>query len=211
MTWDGPFNGQPLRRELFMALLDRVAPDAIVETGTYLGTTTEFMADTGLPIFTIEAHPRYYGFARARLWRRRNIRLLHGDSRAVLCELFEKSQSGLSGRTVLCYLDAHWNDDLPLAEELDIIFARCPAAIVMVDDFEVPFDSGYGYDDYGTGKALNFAYIASTVSTHRLQAFYPSIPSIYEGGMCRGCVVLAKREAHGQTLGTISLLCPNKS
>src|SRR5216683_8159337 len=34
--------------------------------------------------------------------------------------------------------------DLPLAEEIDIVFSRCPLAVVMVDDFQVPSDAGYG-------------------------------------------------------------------
>jgi hypothetical protein len=29
------------------------------------------------------------------------------------------------------------------------VFDACPNAIVMVDDFQVLFDAGYGYDDYG--------------------------------------------------------------
>jgi hypothetical protein len=41
------------------------------------------------------------------------------------------------------YLDAHWNEDLPLAEEIDLIFSRSPCAVVMIDDFEVPGDPGF--------------------------------------------------------------------
>ena len=205
-AWGGAFNGQPMRCRLFAELIERAAPSAIVETGTYLGTTTEFMADTGLPIFTIEGDPQNYGYARARLWHRKNVRIFRGDSRAVLGTLFDARLRPLADRTLFFYLDAHWNDDLPLAEELEIIFSRCPAAVVMIDDFQVPLDSGYAYDDYGAGKALCPAYIAPIVSAHRLRVFYPSTPSLAEGGRRRGCVVLAKQQSHGDILSSISLL-----
>jgi hypothetical protein len=205
-AWGGPFNGQLSRHDLFVALIERIGPTAIVETGTYLGTTTEVMADTGLPTFSIEANRRFYGFARARLWRRKNVRLFQGDSRAVLRKLFANPKLRLSDRVLFFYLDAHWNDDLPLLQELNIIFARCSAAIVMVDDFKVPFDAGYGYDNYGPEEVLCLDYIAPIISRHGLRAFYPSTPSVCEKGMRRGCVVLAKRDTYGQTLSSFPLL-----
>lgn len=206
IAWGGAFNGQPMRCKLFADLIERTAPSAIVETGTYLGTTTEFMAETGLPVFTIEGDSRNYGYARARLWRRRNVKVFHGDSRAVLGKLFDKQRGQVANSPWFFYLDAHWNEDLPLAEELEIIFTRCPAAVVMIDDFQVPFDSGYVYDDYGAGKALCSAYIAPIVSAHRLRVFYPSTTSLEEGGQRRGCVVLTKQHAHAEVLSSISLL-----
>jgi hypothetical protein len=181
-------------------------PLAIVETGTHLGTTTEFIAQTGLPVFTTELDARRCGYARARLLRRRNVTVLHGDSRASLRELFTGPLRGRTGSTLLFYLDAHWNENLPLAEEIDIIFGRCQSAVVMVDDFQVPGDAGYGYDDYGVGKSLVFAYIAPGVTVHRLEAFYPSTPSTEEGGWRRGCIVLARQASHVQMLASLPLL-----
>jgi hypothetical protein len=122
-----------------------------------------------------------------------------------LYQLFDGPLQGFAGSTLFFYLDAHWNPDLPLAEEIDIIFDRCPLAVVMIDDFQIPSDTGYGYDDYGPGKALTAAYIAPAVSAHRLQAFYPSTPSVEEGGWCRGCIVLAKSTAHAEVLGSMPL------
>jgi predicted O-methyltransferase YrrM len=205
-AWGGAFNGQPFRQALFWALIRRIDPAAIVETGTYLGTTTEFMAETGLPIFTIEAHPRSYGFARARLWRRRNITILQDDSRAALHTLFDGPLRGFANRTLFFYLDAHWNDDMPLAEELDIVFTRCPAAVVMVDDFRVPGDADYGYDDYGPEKALTDTYISTVVAKMGLSVHYPSTPARAESGKRRGCVVLSNATAHGFELSSIPLL-----
>jgi hypothetical protein len=220
-SW-GPFNGQTARQALFVDIIAKTQPHAIVETGTFLGVTTELMSQTALPVFTIELHRRNYGFARARFWRKRNVRLLHGDSRTALRRLFDGALHPLSGLTVFFYLDAHWNDDLPLAEEINIVFSRCPLAVVMIDDFEVPSDAGYGYDDYGPGKALVSGYIRPAISAHQLRAYYPSTPSAADypstpmaaeglaaaGRLRRGCVVLAKEACHGPVLASMSLLRP---
>ena len=39
IAWGGAFNGQRSRKELFHSLIEKFAPVAIVETGTYLGTS----------------------------------------------------------------------------------------------------------------------------------------------------------------------------
>ena len=44
--------------------------------------------------------------------------------------------------------------------------------------FRVPDDDGYGYDDYGVGKALTREYIASQVGQFQLAEFYPRTPSV---------------------------------
>jgi hypothetical protein len=221
----GPFNGQTARQALFVEIVTKTRPHALVETGTSLGATTELMSQTGLPVFTIELYPRHYGFARARFWRKRNIKLLHNDSRTGLRRLFDGPLQALAGHTLFFYLDAHghvFGDDLPLAEELDIVFRRCPSAVVMIDDFEVPSDAGYGYDDYGRGKALVSGYIRPAISAHQLRACYPSTPSFADypstpmaaeglaasGRLRRGCVVLAKEACHGPVLASIPLLRP---
>jgi hypothetical protein len=98
------------------------------------------------------------------------------------------------------YLDAHWNADLPLADELDVVFNYWPAAVIMIDDFQVPDDVGYSYDDYGQGKALTAAYIAPAVTNHFLQTLYPAAGSTEESGARRGSVVPAKADIHGAAL-----------
>ena len=205
-AWGGPFNGQSNRLQIFKAIIASIQPKAIIETGTHLGTTTETMAETGLPVYTVEVHPRYYGFARARLWRKPNVKLRQGDSRAELKKLFEGPLRRRGDASLFFYLDAHWNADLPLAEEIDIIFNRLHNAVVMIDDFQVPHDRGFGYDDYGPGKVLNAEYIGPIAEAHGLTIFYPSAPSQHETGFRRGCAVLCKSADIVGKLEEISLL-----
>jgi hypothetical protein len=73
--------------------------------------------------------------------------------------------------------------------------------VVVIDDFEVPGDPGYAFDDYGAGKALTSEYISGMIERFKLRAYYPTKPSTCETGAKRGCVVLAHR-----TLSDVSLL-----
>jgi len=204
--WGGPFNGQANRVRIFRAIIEAISPAAIIETGTYLGTTTEFMAGFGTRLYSIEGTPRNYGFALARLWRKPNVKLSEGDSRAELTRLFAGPLQKLSGESLFVYLDAHWNEDLPLAAEIEIIFSNSSHAVVMIDDFEVPDDPGYGFDDYGPGKALNADYIARLSELYQLAIFYPSTSSKDETGSRRGCVILCKAGVFGSRLEDIPLL-----
>lgn len=58
----------------------------------------------------------------------------------------------------------------------------------MIDDFQVPGDKDYGFDDYGKGKALCLEYL----NQPELAAFFPSKKGELETGEKRGCVVFAK-------------------
>ena len=179
---DKPFNGQPVRQMLVQDLITTFRPLAIIETGTFRGATTEYLAKTGLPVFTFEFNHRNFGFARHRLLWRRNVRMRLCDSRAGLRLLLDGRLRGWREERLLFYLDAHWNEDLPLGGEVEIIFGRCRSAIVMIDDFEVPGDPGYVFDDYGRGNTLNTAYIAPCIRAYGLSVFYPSTRSSDEGG-----------------------------
>ena len=51
------FNGQVKRREIFMEIVNSVLPDCIIETGTWTGETTAFMADvSGKPVLSCETN-----------------------------------------------------------------------------------------------------------------------------------------------------------
>jgi hypothetical protein len=191
-TFGGPLNGSAVRRDAINALHEANAFRAVVETGTFRGDTCEFFADTGLPVYSVEAIPRLYGFARARLRGRLNVRLHRGDSRDFLRRLAVDPSVPKDG--VLFYLDAHWSEDLPLREEIELIATHWQNAIIIIDDFQVPGDLGYEFDDYGSGKVLKLAYL-DPLRHLTLHAFFPRIPSSGETGLKRGWVALAKGDS----------------
>lgn len=189
--WGGPFNGQQFRQRIFQDLIATFEFDAIVETGTYRGVTTKYFSNTGLPVHTVEASARYLAYARMNIRKcDAKVTTYHSDSRSFLQELGTSNK--ISGQQPFIYLDAHWYDDLPLREELEIVQQFWPKAVVMVDDFAVP-ESTYGYDDYGDGKALTLDYLAPLAPTN-LEAFFPSAPAAEETGCRRGSVILASGE-----------------
>lgn len=184
----GPMNGQVVRRHIVGELARRVAPSAVVETGTYRGETTAFLADvTGAQTFTCEVLPRYHEYVLRRFRRRADITVERADSRTFLRHLAERDDMPADG--VLFYLDAHWYEDLPLPEELELIAGHWTRSTIVVDDFQVPGDDGYGYDDYGPGGRLTSAILPSEVMAGRV-ALYPTVPSADETGARRGCVVI---------------------
>jgi len=187
-VWGGALNGQQRRRELVAQIAASGRFDRVIETGTFRGASTEYLADAfAVPVETVENDRRLYAYSERRLRAAHRISVRFGDSRAFLRQLAE---SASPSETVFFYLDAHWNDDLPLAEELEIIGSGWARCVVMIDDFEVPGDAGYSFDDYGEGKALTAEYLpAVTLAGWSLS--YPSAPAVSETGSRRGCCVLA--------------------
>ncbi|MDC0947874.1 hypothetical protein OAS86_00805 [Gammaproteobacteria bacterium] len=170
--WGGSFNGQRFRRKLFFDLLYHYRADVIVETGTYLGATTELFAASGVPVHSVEFQAYNHAFSRARFFFNDRVTLYRDDSRSFLRTLAAGDRLG--DARPLFYLDAHWRDDLPLRDELDIVFTRWPDAIVMVDDFCVP-GSDYGFDAYSPERTLDLDHIKPQIEQFDLVPMFPAI------------------------------------
>jgi hypothetical protein len=199
----GAFNGQRARQAAFLEVIQLLQVNAIIETGTFRGSTTQFIAEhTTEPIWTVEARLRFYHFARLRLARFHHVHISFNDSRTFLQRL--AADSTVPKRGVFFYLDAHWYEDLPLRDEIKIVTRHWSEIAIMVDDFQVPNDSDYKFDDYGGDRKLCLQYLGP-LSQYGLQAFFPSVSATDETGMRRGSVVLgdslgAKHLAKARTL-----------
>jgi hypothetical protein len=187
----GPFNGQILRQACYGELLSKFRFHAIIETGAYRGITTALFADANIPVFSIEANPRFAAYAKSRLHEHAQVRILLGDSRQRLRDLVQ--MPACPKQNVFCYLDAHWYDDLPLQEELELILDHWEDPVIMIDDFQVP-GTDYAYDAYGPGKNLVASYL-DPVRDRGISLFYPRYPASNDTGARRGCVVLGTSTA----------------
>lgn len=185
--WPGfgdPFNGQAERTSTIVALVEGLQPDAAIETGSFFGFTAARMADFGAPVYTIERDPGLYNVARLRLRGRPNVTVLLGDSAVVLPKIAAEAEI----RRPFVYLDAHWGGGLPLATEVDTVLRTWSDCVVVVDDFLVPHDSGYGYDIYD-GRALSLEMLSLPPE---VAAAYPSLPAAQETGARRGTLYLGQ-------------------
>jgi hypothetical protein len=187
--WSGPLNGQPRRQELVEALLTRCSFAAIIETGTFRGATTEWLARFGLPVFTVELDPHYYAYARWRLRKYSNVTVLPGDSAAGIRSINEGEGSRIAG-PVFAYLDAHGPGHLPLLEEVDAVRDGWDDWVAVVDDFEVPDDAGYRFEEYGPGLRMSLELLRLDERPD-VRVFWPAARSDEEAGSRKGCVILA--------------------
>src|SRR5689334_18851203 len=83
--YGGPCNDGRARARLCEQLSALGGVQAVVETGTYRGTTTLFLAQVfHAPVHSVEINPRFHYHAWLRTRRVANVRLALGDSRQFL-------------------------------------------------------------------------------------------------------------------------------
>ena len=187
--WGGPLNGQVGRQRIMDDLIDRYRPSCIIETGTFRGLTTNWLAERFQgPILSCEASLRYFYQAKSNLMRHKHVEVYRSDSRRFLASL-DAAQPSFS--KPLIYLDAHWEQDLPLREEFTLIKSSFKTFVIVVDDFKVPGDRGYAWDDYGHGDALTIGYFTKD-GLEGCEVFFPTLRSDDETGAHRGCCVIAR-------------------
>jgi hypothetical protein len=200
----GVLNGQRIRQSIFHRILTGIAIGQIIETGTFRGTTTEYFAKTGIPIHSIEVSGKFWQYSKLRLRSVDNVTLYHGSSVSQLPEICRRLASQKSPTFV--YLDAHWDDYLPLREEIEILSELLPRSVIMIDDFEVPEDGGYRFDDYGDGNRISLEYLREAKIFSPLFTYFPALSANEETGEKRGmCVATFTPEINSQ-LGRIEQL-----
>jgi hypothetical protein len=120
-------------------LVSKYECDAIIETGTNLGDTTEYLAKQypNLKIITCEVNKEYYSLAKQRLSKYDNVECLLQSSEVVVGNAQNKFSMPLY------YLDAHWEEYWPLKDEINSILK----GVVNIGDSKT-HDDRYGYDYY---------------------------------------------------------------
>jgi hypothetical protein len=146
----------PAPQRVKWAVLDRHMTRGAtwVETGTYLGDTTEFLAKRAPMVFSIEPADTLYEAGKHRFRNRANVKLIHGTSETAFPGLLKE----LSGN-VCFWLDGHASGGItfqgasstPVMNELQEIeasLANFSSVVVLVDDVRC-FDPGNPvYADY---------------------------------------------------------------
>lgn len=156
----GAFNSDTVISETVVQLINDLKIDCIVETGTYHGKTTAFLAESfpSLPIYTIEVKFETFLIAERNLKSFSNVKQFCGSSEKILKDFLPT----LSGKRILFYLDAHWEDYWPLLDELkEISASHKNNCCIVIDDFKVP-NRTFKYDSY-KGNALDMYYVDTSL------------------------------------------------
>ena len=186
-----PFNSQIKRTKIISSILHEYKPENIIETGTFLGSTTEFLANYSDNVVSVERSELYYLIASSRLKNYKNIKLYNDNSSVFL------KHYNLSEESYFFYLDAHWGSDLPLKEELVQIF-KIKNFIICIDDFQVPDGQDWGFDTYEEAElSINYFDLIKTQTI-----FFPSYNLDDETGSKRGCVFIASKGSCEKILDT---------
>lgn len=124
-----------------------------IETGTYLGSMVEHIAETGVDCITIEIDDEIHRRAVDILKRKKNIRCVKGDSAALLPEVLRSIS-----RPAVFWLDGHYSGgftgkadlDTPVSAELQMIMDHpVKGHIVLIDDAR-DFTGNDGYPRLST-------------------------------------------------------------
>ena len=171
--WEWIFNGYsvPAPQTVKLSVLARYGylEGTWVESGTYLGQTSKFLARKASQVITIEPSHELVTRARKKLSKYRNIRVVEGLSEFELPKLL----SDLSG-DVSFWLDGHASgaitfgkpEDTPIREELHAIGRNLEyweRAAILVDDFR-----GFGARGDDKGDYPSRSYLVAWADAHEL-------------------------------------------
>lgn len=137
------FCGDTFLQDTFAELVQEHKPDIILETGTYLGDTTVFLASFGLPVLTVEIEPASHTVALAKFNELPNITAVLGDAASALEDRFDD----LVDKKILAFIDAHWRQDKAAERELAVLSRLTHKPVILVHDFYVP-GTDFGYDSH---------------------------------------------------------------
>ena len=165
-------HGDTIHLNLLRKIVKNYKITSIVETGTFLGYTTELFAKEFpyVQIYTVEINQFFYEKAQKNLKKYQNVHIFKGTSPEFLESLLKKD---VLGNRPFFYLDAHWLDDWPLEKELQIISKKIPSVVISIDDFKVEGDGRFIYDKYKS-KECSLDLINPNLSKNNYNLLFPN-------------------------------------
>lgn len=185
MLYDNaPFNCDKLMEKKFLELRDKYNVSAVIETGTYHGITTEFLANNFEQVYTIEVNPTFYDIAKERLLPYDNVNMYLGNSAIILGEILGKIKGNF-----IVFLDAHWYQN-PVIGELEAIEKSKTSPIIIIHDFKNPHNPEMGYDIYPEQNIVyEWEWIEESVNKIYPGGYEYSFNQFADGAK-RGCVFI---------------------
>jgi hypothetical protein len=135
-----PFVGDVQAGMQFRMIVREYGIKTIIETGTFQGLTTRFLASIAPHVVTIEIDPK--------------VDSSHLSQVPNVQKLLMPSPEGIRQAVTLApppylfYLDAHWEPPTPTPHELDVIASLGLKPVIVIHDFKVPSHPELGFDSY---------------------------------------------------------------
>jgi len=107
----------------------------IIETGTHTGQSTTYLADRFQKVYTCELYDEYFLQYPTIFENYTNIISVKGSSVDCLPIFFDE----IGNDEFILYLDAHWVEDCPIYEELEIVSEYGYKPIIVIHDFDCGF------------------------------------------------------------------------
>lgn len=135
--------------------------NTFIETGTDRGESVRILSKLFDKIYTCEIEQqrwKYYGD----IIQNENITIMNGSSVECLPKFFAE----IGHSEFFLYLDAHWNGNWPILDELKLVADWGYTPVIIIHDFEN--DLGFGFDRYrpegqSTEYLLNFEYVKESI------------------------------------------------
>lgn len=165
------FHGDPNYKKVFQQLIKTLRPTHFIEMGTFLGRSSGFIAKTypKINVVTAEVNPNFAAIAKHRL-SGSNVQVVVSDSVQFLRDFLPSLPHTAR---LLVYLDSHWYDSWPLIEEIQILEAWCNNFVLVIDDFQVPGQPQFVYDNYGGEKVCNWEKTHQAMNERYTGALFP--------------------------------------
>lgn len=161
-----------------LSLVDTISPkcEVFIETGTNLGSTLSYTAQTypHIQCFSCEPDLRAFQNAQQNCLGLDNTNLFNETSQNFLKRL-NNEYDHIFKQTVLFWLDAHgYGFKWPLQEEISFATTYFNSAYILIDDFKVPGLDNFGYDKYDD-QECSLEFIQNALNRQKkYQLIYPA-------------------------------------
>lgn len=183
-----PFNEDSFMESEFLTLKENYNIKTVIETGTYHGITTEWLAQNFDNVETVEIIQKYFDIAKVRLLKYKNVNQYFGSSTELLHRILE-----LVTDNTIIFLDSHWYKN-PVIEELDIIRLSGLHPIIVIHDFFNPKHSEFGFDEYPEqGIKYEWNWVKPSIDAIYGEDGYNYYYNKEATGAKRGCVFVIPR------------------
>jgi predicted O-methyltransferase YrrM len=152
------FEGDTILKETITSLVRDNDITCIIETGTFMGSTTLQFARIAEQVFTCESNLAFHTEAFPKFADKPNITSVLEGTVDALPKFLQQAK----GNTLL-FLDAHWGENNPLLRELEIIKEASIKPIIVIHDFKVPDHPELGFDTYN-GQDYEWAWIQNSIN-----------------------------------------------